>query len=62
MPWWVLISAVVHTGSTIFKSECKDTLSVVSALAAGARARLAANAARPSVPARAKRLLRKAMS
>ena len=39
-----MISAVVQTGSTILRSECSDTLSVVSALAAGARTKLAASA------------------
>ena len=29
LPWWVVISAVVQIGSTILRSECSDTLSVV---------------------------------
>src|SRR5688572_12369288 len=40
MPWWVLISAVVHTGSMILRSECRAALSTVSAAAGGASARV----------------------
>src|SRR5437588_111356 len=50
MPWCVVMSAVVHTGSMILRSEWSATFSVVSAEAAGAKVRLAAKAARPRTP------------